>query len=125
MALKDVKQYYYTMLNQYLECKEDLADFEAALKDGFITEDHLEQIMEEFTKVQQNVERLAYILFLFELPKKKKTRQRTHVTDEKLMAYFEENGASQAKVVDENYSAIQHIKDEIKRLSKLKQISEQ
>ena len=34
MALKDVKYYYYTMLNQYLEMKADLADFQQAFADG-------------------------------------------------------------------------------------------
>ena len=32
MAVKDVKRYYYAMLNQYLEMKADLADFEQAFE---------------------------------------------------------------------------------------------
>ena len=32
MAVKDVKEYYYKMFAQYLEMKNDLADFEEALK---------------------------------------------------------------------------------------------
>ena len=47
MAIKDAKQYYYTMLNQYLEMKADLADFEQALADGHITEEQLEAVREE------------------------------------------------------------------------------
>ena len=47
MAVKDVKEYYYKMLAQYLEMKADLADFEQALKDGFITEDQVVEAKEE------------------------------------------------------------------------------
>lgn len=43
MAIIDVKRYYYEVLNQYLEMKEDIADFEEALKAGYITEDKLEE----------------------------------------------------------------------------------
>ena len=43
MAVKDVKRYYYAMLNQYLEMKADLTDFEQAFADGFITEDQIEE----------------------------------------------------------------------------------
>ena len=64
MALRDVKEYYFKMLSQYLEMKADLADFEQALKDGFITEDQLQAAFEEVNKVQQNYERLSYIMYL-------------------------------------------------------------
>ena len=44
MAIKDVRHYFYTMLAQYVEEKQNLADFEEALKDGLITEDELSKI---------------------------------------------------------------------------------
>jgi hypothetical protein len=43
MAIKDVRQYFYTMLDQYLEEKHNLADFEIALKDGLITEEQMQE----------------------------------------------------------------------------------
>ena len=52
MALIDVKEYYYTMLNQYLEAKNDLKDFESALHDGYITEDRLVGVQEEVEKLK-------------------------------------------------------------------------
>lgn len=47
MAIKDVKVYFYNMLGQYLEMKEDLKDFDQALKDGHITEDKLEEVYKD------------------------------------------------------------------------------
>ena len=46
MAAKDVKNYYYTMMSQYLEEKQNLADFEEALKNGHITEEQMSEAME-------------------------------------------------------------------------------
>ena len=34
MAIKDVKNYFYTMLSQYIEEKQNLADFDEALKEA-------------------------------------------------------------------------------------------
>jgi predicted RNA-binding protein associated with RNAse of E/G family len=62
MAIRDVKDYYFKMVAQYLEMKADLADFEQALKDGFITEDQMQAAFDEVDKVQQNYERLSYIM---------------------------------------------------------------
>ena len=47
MAIQDVRQYFYTMLSQYLEEKENLADFEEALKNGLITEEQMQEAMDE------------------------------------------------------------------------------
>ena len=44
MAIKDVKQYYYSMQAQYLEMKADLQDFEEALAAGYITEEQLNSL---------------------------------------------------------------------------------
>ena len=51
MAKRDVQDYYYTMLNQYLEMKNDLKDFDEALKNGYITEDRLAEVQDEIAKV--------------------------------------------------------------------------
>ena len=58
MAIKDVKRYYYQMQAQYLEMKADLADFEQALQDGFITEEQLAAAKEEVVKIKNNYDRL-------------------------------------------------------------------
>ena len=50
MAIKDVKVYFYNMLGQYLEMKEDLKDFDQALQDGHITEDKLEEVYKGCTR---------------------------------------------------------------------------
>ena len=74
MALIDVKEYYYTMLNQYLEAKNDLKDFESALQDGYITEDRLVGVQEEVEKLKSNLDSIftifikAYSLLYLSLP---------------------------------------------------------
>ena len=117
MAIRDGKHYYYTMQNQYLLMKADLKDFEEGLKSGYITEDQLKDFQEDVAKVEQNFHRLGYIMFLFELPNKASKKKDYIKHNERLTAYFEDRDATIEKVVDENFSTIQHIREEIKKLS--------
>ena len=69
--------------------KADLADFEQALKDGFITEEQMQAAFEEVDRVQQNYERLSYIMYLLNLPNREAKRKRPTNTDIALAAEFE------------------------------------
>ena len=116
MAVRDVRQYYYTMLSQYLEEKQNLADFEEALKDGFITEDQMQEALNTVAELEKNYHRLTYIMYLLDMPKrnnKKDTyvRQYKSILDElKLL------GADVDKVKEENSDALIHFKAALKNL---------
>lgn len=118
MALLDVKQYYFTMLAQYLEMKDDLADFEQAVRDGHITEDQLAVVKKDFAEVERNYNRLSYIMYLLELPKKKSKRLKytRNKLNCKVEAKLRGQGADVQSVIDENTSMITHLRNELKRL---------
>lgn len=119
MALIDVKEYYYKMLNQYMEMKADLADFEQAVRDGHITEDQLATVKEDFTAVEQNYNRLTYIMYLFELPKtkKKKLKYKKNKSNQQLDTYMKFTKSDVESVMDENTSMIAHLRAELKELT--------
>lgn len=119
MALMDVKEYYYTMLSQYVEAKEDLKDFEQAFADGYVTEDRLESIKEDLANIKNNLDRIQYIMYLFELPRKKKNKTR-FVANSALTKYFEENNLNTKAIQDENTSVLNHLRKELKNLSESK-----
>ena len=55
MAIKDVRHYFYTMLAQYVEEKQKLADFEDALKDMIFKEcEKLTAVRTQYLKVMTN-----------------------------------------------------------------------
>lgn len=118
MALRDVKEYYFKMLGQYLEMKEDLADFEQALKDGFITEEQMQAAFDEVTRVQQNCERLGYILYLFELPNKKAKKVKHNKMHAQLIDLFKNKKADANSVELENCDALKIFREELKKLRK-------
>lgn len=118
MALIDVKEYYYKMLNQYMEMKADLADFEQALKDGHITEDQLLVACEDVAEVEKNYNRLTYIMFLYELPKTKRKRAKffKNKSNADVEAELTARHADVKSVIDENESVLTHLREELKRL---------
>ena len=118
MALRDVKEYYFKMLGQYFEMKADLADFEQALKDGFITEDQMQAAIEDVDKVKQNYERLSYIMYLLNLPNRKSKQEKYIKMNKKLVAEFEARQADTKSVQLENRDALKAFREEMERLQK-------
>lgn len=116
MAVNDVKDYYYKMLAQYLEMKADLVDFEQALKDGFITEDQMQTAIEEVNALQVNYDRLTYIMYLLELPKRDSKKIKYNKANKKLLAAFKNKKADINAVELENKSALDNFRKELKRL---------
>jgi hypothetical protein len=116
MAIRDVKEYYFKMLGQYTEMKADIADFEQALKDGFITEEQLQAAIDEVYKVQQNYDRLTYIMYLLSLPNRKSKQPRYNKINKKLVDGFEARKATAEAVDIENRCALKAFREELKRL---------
>lgn len=117
MALRDVKEYYYNTMMQYLTMKEDLADFEQALADGYITEDKLEVVKADIAAVEQNYQRLAYIMFLFNLPQRKHKQEKFLKANTKLIDEFARLKADKDAVINGNKDILSHFKQELQRLS--------
>jgi len=116
MAVRDVREYYWKLLAQQEEMQNDFADFEEALRNGFITEDRLEEVKAEAERVKQNVDRVAFILYLLEKPNRKEKQPKHDKANKKLVDEFERRDATEAQVLDENKSALDHIRAELKRL---------
>lgn len=116
MALRHVKEYYYKMNQQYIDLQNDLADFNQAFKDGLITIDKLDEVKNEMAQLHSNRDRLAYILFLFELPNREKKVKNKLKQDKKLVKYFKEKQADLKAVTEENESILTSIRQEIEHL---------
>ena len=116
MAIKDVRQYFYTMLAQYLEEKQNLADFEAALKEGLITEDQMQEAKETVAGLETNYHRLAYVMYLFDMPNRG-TKKAAYVKQYKtILKELEALGADIESIKEENSEALIHFKAALEAL---------
>jgi hypothetical protein len=116
MALRDVKQYYYAMLSQYLEEKQNLEDFSEALKEGLITEDQMQAAMESVASLEENYHRLAYIMYLFNIPNRA-TKKPAYIRQHKaIVDEFARLGVDTNSIKEENADALMHFKAALKEL---------
>jgi hypothetical protein len=117
MAIRDVKEYYLTMLAQAVEAKEDLADFEQAVRDGNITEARLQEVKDDINQIQINVDRLGYIIYLLELPKRKGKQPKFNKTYKELLDKFKSANATRDCVEDENDSLLNLLHQALEKLT--------
>lgn len=116
MAIQDVRQYFYTMLSQYLEEKENLADFEEALKSGLITEEQMQEAMDTVSALETNYHRVAYIMFLLDMPKRKVKKTDYVKSHQKILDELKRLGADTDAIKQENTDALIHFKAALKSL---------
>lgn len=74
MAMQDFKKHLSNVHRQYLEAKADLADFDEALKNGFISEDRVQQVKDDFMRIDENYQRLLYVDFLLNMPSRRQKK---------------------------------------------------
>ena len=120
MAVKDVRNYFYTMLVQYLEEKQNLADFEEALKEGFITEEQMQEVMDTVADLENNYHRLVYIMYLLDMPNKKSKKAGYVKQYSTILEELKRLGADIDSVKEENSDALIHFKAKLEALKKTK-----
>ena len=116
MAIRDVREYYYTMLAQYLEEKQNLEDFSVALKEGLITEEQMRGAMENVAGLEENYHRLAYIMYRFNLPNRATKKSRYISQHKPILDEFKRLGADINSIKEENADALKHFKAALKEL---------
>ena len=116
MAVKDVKEYYFKLIAQKAELEADLADFEEALKSGFITEEQMQAAKDELIPYQINLDRLTYIMYLLELPNRKTKKAKFAKQNKKILNELEKRKADERSVISENKSALDAFRKEVKEL---------
>ena len=121
MAVKDFKEYLITVQQQWLELKADLADFEQAFKDGFITEDKLEEVKNEVAQAEINYQRLIYVDYLLDLPSRRKKKYLQRQKNKARLAALKEQKADDASVIAENKEHAEKVHDLLTELTKNEQ----
>ena len=116
MAARDVKEYYFKLIAQKAELEADLADFEEALKNGFITEEQMQAAKDELIPYQINLDRLTYIMYLLELPNRKAKKTKFAKQNKKILNELEKRKADERSVISENKSALDAFRKEVKEL---------
>lgn len=121
MAVKDFKEYLITVQQQVLEMKADLADFEEAFKNGFITEDRLEEVKNEVAQMEINYQRLIYIDYLLDIPSRRRKKYLQRKKNKALLAELKSQKADEESVIAENKEHAEKVHKKLTELTKNEQ----
>ena len=115
MALLDVKRYFLEVEGQYLEMYNQVKEFEERKKEGKMSTEQLEILKDNVDTMKCNYERLAYVMYLLNLPKSTKKRNKFKKND--LEDKFEYIGANKRVVIDENSNVLTNLKELFKDIN--------
>ena len=120
MALRDVKDYFYSLQTSYLNMKELVEQLDAELKAGNVQECQVEQSRILLQAIKTNYDRLAYVLFLFEKPNRqsKAKKYANNTSNKALESYFKKNNATKEDILKENEEALTKLRELVKGINK-------
>ena len=109
------------MLSQYLEEKQNLADFEEALKEGNITQEQMQEALAVVADLENNYHRLVYIMYLLDMPNRKDKKAHYIKQYKVILDELKNLGADIESVKEENSDALIHFKATLEALKKSEQ----
>jgi hypothetical protein len=117
LSLHEDNSMFYSFLD-LKKNREINPHFESALKEGLITEDQMSEAMETVSTLEANYHRLAYIMFLLDMPNKKSKKSAYIKQYQPILDELKKLGADLESIKEENSDALSHFKIALKNLTK-------
>ena len=108
MAVKQVKDYYNQICEQYQEMLENIKDFEELATQGLVEPERVDRLKEQIEPIKINYERWCYMMFLLNQPQRKSKQTRYKREQQKLLAKITPSNTADG-VIQENAEAMKHI----------------
>ena len=111
MAYKHIKEYYDKICEQYLEMKDEIRDFEIEAQNNIMEPERLDMIKEQIKPLMDNYERWSYMMYLLNLPVKKRKQKSYQERNKKFINNLNKNNSLQS-VLEENKQVINKMRGE-------------
>lgn len=109
MAVKDVREYYQRMTSDYVEMKRILKELETIPELKASTAyNNIDNIREQVKVLEANYNRLSYIIFLLDEPKRPEKKERYRKIEKKRLNKIPENDRKDG-VIKENQEIIHNL----------------
>lgn len=110
MALRHVKRYFSQIAAQYFQMTKMLEGFEKELREGTVEEWQVERARSMIKPLKDNYDRMAYIIYLLNLPNDSKSRKNNEKDQTLLKDYFSKVKADQDSIGFENKDVLENLK---------------
>ena len=106
MSVKDVKDYYDKVSNDYHELILTLQEMEEEYKNNLVSPDTLKNLEKQIEPIKTNFRTISYIIYLLNKPTKKSKQNRYRKQNKKLL----ESSRTLEEVQQENKTVLNNIK---------------
>lgn len=114
MAIRDLKEYYDTVAEAYVEMLREAKDFEKEYKQGHLTEEQLTQMQATIAPLKENYERLSYVMMLLNKPKRTSKEATFYKQNRMLYDYLKDSSSD--KIIQEDTDVLVTFRQLIKDL---------
>ncbi len=116
MSYKDVKRYYLEVERNYIDMVALSEEYLKAYKEGKFTEEQFNIIENNIKQIKSDYEKLSYIMFLFNQPKRKDKRKKWNKENELLSDTYIYLKADKEAVLQEETYVLEEFKKGISKL---------
>lgn len=87
MSVKEVKEYYMRMTSDYVGLKDTIKKLESEANENTpqAVLDNIQQIKKQYARVEENYNRLSYVMYLLNMPKRNKKKKRWNKQNQNLL----------------------------------------
>jgi len=114
MALRHVKKYFSQIASQYYQMTKMIEGFEKELKEGKVEESQVQTARNMIYPLKNNYDRMAYIIYLLNLPNDPKSRKNNEKDQLRLKNYFARVKADGDSIDFENKDVLENLKKFLK-----------
>lgn len=108
MAVKDIRQYFNEVCDQYHEMLEEIRDFEKEAEQGLIEPERLDQIKDSIKPLVNNYQTLSWIMFLLNKPVKKSKHKGYEQRNQKILKSLDPR-YSKDGILQENINTLENL----------------
>lgn len=113
MAFIDVVKYCDDLSKQYDRSIKMLEAVNKDYRDGNISEEQLQSIENSYNKIKENYSRVAYIMYLLNLPKSRRKKNKEKAKKPNIKEMFNMLGADDTAILKENEQVMDEIKSQL------------
>lgn len=118
MALKDVKNYFKEEEKLYFDMLNSLSEMQKEFEEGNITEEELNKMLLPVTNIKNVYLLLAYVIYLFNQPNRKKKISKYKKQNREINSFFEDNDLSMDIALEKDKDALKLFKENLKKLKR-------
>lgn len=108
MSVKDVKNYYTQICQQYQEMIDNIKDLEIESEKGLIEPERVERLKEQVAPIKRNYERWTYMMFLLNKPQRKQKFKKYQQQNKRLLSNLSSENSVES-VLSENNETIKNM----------------